>query len=58
MDELETIGREIAEAEAILGEMLIGTDADVEWARRWVTDYLRLRRAKLARLQEACSEGT
>lgn len=51
MNELDVIGREIAEAEAILTEMLTGSDPDVEWAREWVADYLRLRKARLAALQ-------
>lgn len=51
VNELDVIGREIAEAEAILRKMLTGSDPDAEWARAWIADYLRLRKAKLAALQ-------
>lgn len=47
MKDVETLHREIADAEAIVEEMLNGGDAESQWARRWMEAYLQLRRREL-----------
>lgn len=57
MKDVDTLHREIADAEAIIEQVLDGHDAESQWARRWMDEYLQLRRRELERRLNAANNG-